>query len=281
MEARKARKKKGKGTVQLGAHHGLGFCLLLLTIVPGYLAFRAPAPEVALAQADGDDGDDADSSRAGILEIEAHIREVAVRYGVSPLLVAAIVEAESDFNPRAVSRRGAQGLMQLMPATASSLQVQDAFDPYDNIEGGVRHLRRLMDRFHGNLPLVLAAYNAGEGAVILYGGVPPYGQTRRYVRRIMRRLGTPVVLTAAGGVMLAARRPSVMTVGLANAEPVHAEPARAEPARVEPVRAEPERSAYALWRARETQAPAETEAAPKRVRDNGKQSGPTGERQGP
>jgi hypothetical protein len=126
---------------------------------------------------------------AEILEIEAHIREVAVRYDIPPILVAAIVEAESEFNPRAVSRRGARGLMQLMPGTASSLKVTDTFDPYENIEGGVRHLRRLMDRYRGNLPLVLAAYNAGEQAVLVYGGVPPYRETRRYVSRILRRIG--------------------------------------------------------------------------------------------
>jgi soluble lytic murein transglycosylase-like protein len=125
----------------------------------------------------------------GKREIEAHVREVAARYGVSPRLVAAIIEAESEFNPRAVSRRGARGLMQLMPATAESLDVGDSFDPLANIEGGVRHLRRLMDRFDGDLPLVLAAYNAGENAVVLHGGVPPYRETQRYVARIMRRIG--------------------------------------------------------------------------------------------
>src|SRR5438046_9934395 len=86
--------------------------------------------------------------------------------------------------------------MQLMPGTASSLRVEDIFDPYENIEGGVRHLRRLMNRFNGNLPLVLAAYNAGEQAVVVYRGVPPYRETRRYVARILRRIGhrepTPV-----------------------------------------------------------------------------------------
>jgi soluble lytic murein transglycosylase-like protein len=82
--------------------------------------------------------------------------------------------------------------MQLMPVTASGLDVEDSFDPYENIEAGVRHLRRLMDRFDGDLPLVLAAYNAGEGAVQLYGGVPPYRETRRYVARILRRLGRQV-----------------------------------------------------------------------------------------
>jgi soluble lytic murein transglycosylase-like protein len=153
---------------------------------------RAVAPSAtapAGARADGD-------NEITVLEIEAHIREVAARHGISPLLVAAIVEAESEFNPRAVSRKGARGLMQLMPRTALSYQVEDSSDPFENIEAGVRHLRRLMDRFHGDLPLVLAAYNAGERAVLVYGGVPPYRETRRYVARILRRIGRSDLLTS-------------------------------------------------------------------------------------
>ena len=124
-----------------------------------------------------------------IVEIEAHIREVAVRYDIQPILVAAIVEAESEFNPRAVSRRGAQGLMQLMPRTASSLGVRNVFDPRENIEGGVRHLRYLLDRYPGNVPLALAAYNAGEKAVDYYGGIPPYAETQQYVQKILGPIG--------------------------------------------------------------------------------------------
>jgi len=168
---------------------------LLLTIVPayGYFGSRVSQPESEIMRMARETVDATDSSVeiAEIVEIEAHIREVAVRYDIPPILVAAIVEAESEFNPRAVSRRGARGLMQLMPDTASSLRVSDTFDPYENIEGGVRHLRRLMDRYRGNLPLVLAAYNAGEQAVMVYGGVPPYRETRRYVNRILRRIGRP------------------------------------------------------------------------------------------
>ena len=173
--------------------HLLGLGFLLLTVIPAYLASRAEhltlaGSEEAVAAAFEEDTREIDS-----MEINAHITLVADRYGVPPRLVAAIIEAESEFNPRAVSRKGARGLMQLMPATATSLAVQDSFDPYANIEGGVRHLRRLMDRFHGDLPLVLAAYNAGEHAVVTYRGVPPYRETRRYVKRIMRRLGHPSV----------------------------------------------------------------------------------------
>lgn len=179
------------------ARHALGLGVLLLTIVPAYGYFGSktsqPEPESEIMRMARETVEATDSSVeiAEIVEIEAHIREVAVRYEIPPILVAAIVEAESEFNPRAVSRRGARGLMQLMPGTASTLQVSDSFDPYENIEGGVRHLRRLMDRYHGNLPVVLAAYNAGEQAVMVYRGVPPYPETRRYVSRILRRIGRP------------------------------------------------------------------------------------------
>ena len=170
----------------------LGLLILLLTIVPAYVASRSTpndAREIERQAPDDEDAIEEPRSEFLAVAIEAHIREVAVRHHIAPILVAAIVEAESEFNPRAVSRRGARGLMQLMPATAAAVQVEDTFNPYENIEGGVRHLRRLMDRFNGDLPQVLAAYNAGEQAVVLYGGVPPYGETRRYVARILRRIG--------------------------------------------------------------------------------------------
>ena len=172
--------------------HMLGLLILMLTIVPAYVASRSTpndAREIERQAPDDEDAIEEPRSEFLAVAIEAHIREVAVRNHIAPILVAAIVEAESEFNPRAVSRRGARGLMQLMPGTASSLRVEDIFDPNENIEGGVRHLRRLMNRFNGNLPLVLAAYNAGEQAVAVYGGVPPYRETRRYIARILRRIG--------------------------------------------------------------------------------------------
>jgi hypothetical protein len=121
------------------------------------------------------------------------IREISERYGMSPVLVEAVIRVESAFNPLAVSRKGARGLMQLMPATAYALGVQNSFDPRENIDGGVRHLRHLIDRYPGDLPLVLAAYNAGEGAVDYYGGIPPYPETRQYVQKVLQHPG----LTAA------------------------------------------------------------------------------------
>lgn len=124
------------------------------------------------------------------------IREAAARYGVEEALIKAVIRVESGFNSRAVSPKGARGLMQLMPGTASMLGVRDSFDPRQNIDGGVRHLRGLIDRFGRDLKLALAAYNAGEQAVVNHGGIPPYRETRDYVTRILG-LFTPAPAVAA------------------------------------------------------------------------------------
>lgn len=116
---------------------------------------------------------------------EALIRAAAQEHQLDPALVSALIEIESNFDPLAVSRKGAKGLMQLMPKTAWELAIFDAFDPKANIEGGTRHLRRLLDLFDGNLTLALAAYNAGENAVLRYGGVPPYRETKEYVSKVL------------------------------------------------------------------------------------------------
>ncbi len=115
-----------------------------------------------------------------------HINHFANQYGVDPKLVRAVIATESCFNPRAVSRVGAQGLMQLMPETARLLGVKDPFDPRQNIAGGVRYLRMMLDEFDGDFELALAAYNAGPEAVKKYKGIPPYRETRNYVRKILR-----------------------------------------------------------------------------------------------
>jgi hypothetical protein len=114
------------------------------------------------------------------------IAKASERYRIDSALVKAIIKAESNFNHRAVSPVGARGLMQLMPATAATLQVRDSFHPENNIDGGVRYLRYLMNLFNGNLPLVLAAYNAGENTVLRYNNrIPPYQETQTYVRRVL------------------------------------------------------------------------------------------------
>jgi len=123
-----------------------------------------------------------------ISQYDELIMKASGKYNVEPALVKAIIKAESNFNHRAVSRKGAKGLMQLMPATAASLQVRDSFHPENNIEGGVKYVRYLLNFFNGNLPLALAAYNAGENAVLRYGGIPPYRETQTYVRRVLSYL---------------------------------------------------------------------------------------------
>lgn len=115
------------------------------------------------------------------------IVEIARVYELEPALVAAIISVESDFNPRAVSRKGARGMMQLMPATARDLGVGNIDDPWDNIEGGARYFREKLDRFGGDLRLALAAYNAGEASVRQHGGVPPYPETVGFVSEVLAR----------------------------------------------------------------------------------------------
>ncbi len=109
----------------------------------------------------------------------------AGKYGVDHALVKAVIKAESNFDYKAVSRKGAMGLMQLMPRTASMLGVTDCFHPGDNIEGGIRYLSYLIGLYNGDLPLVLAAYNAGESAVAKHRGIPPYAETQTYIRRVL------------------------------------------------------------------------------------------------
>lgn len=113
------------------------------------------------------------------------IDTASTRYGVDPELVRAIVKAESDFDTNAVSVKGARGLMQLMPETSRAMGVRDAHDPKDNVEGGIRYLSRLLKMFDWQVPLAVAAYNAGENAVLKYGSIPPYSETQTYVKRVL------------------------------------------------------------------------------------------------
>jgi soluble lytic murein transglycosylase-like protein len=123
-----------------------------------------------------------------ISERELHplINRYSRQHQLHPALIRAVIKAESDYDPMAVSRAGAVGLMQLMPQTAIRMDVRDRYDPEDNIGGGTKYLRQLLDRFHGNLPLALAAYNAGEHVVDRYRALPPIAETRLYVHKVLR-----------------------------------------------------------------------------------------------
>ena len=125
------------------------------------------------------------SNNAPKAQILSMIDKVAQKHGVDEKLVRALVRQESGFNPNATSHCGAMGLMQLMPSTAKSLGVQDAYNPVQNVEGGVKYLKSMLEKYNGNVILALAAYNAGPGAVDKYGTVPPYAETQNYVKSIL------------------------------------------------------------------------------------------------
>jgi hypothetical protein len=160
---------------------------------------------------------DADATRSwkergwstGNGKIDTLIRQNGARHGVDPYLIFCVMEQESHFNPRVVSPKGARGLMQLMPGTGARFGVRRPFDPAENIMGGTRYLKQLLEQFNGRVDLVLAGYNAGEGAVMKYGGrVPPYRETRDYVKRISKRYGQNKPPVAASKTPVAAAKTS-------------------------------------------------------------------------
>lgn len=126
-----------------------------------------------------------DSSPDRVRRYDDHIRSAATLYQIPEELIRAVMQVESNFDPRAISPAGAQGLMQLMPFTAERMMVTDIMDPRQNIMGGTRYLRILANMFNGDIHLTVAAYNAGEGAVVRYGGVPPYEETQNYVVKVL------------------------------------------------------------------------------------------------
>lgn len=162
-------------------------CLLPPEPEPAPVLAKAPpppaAPAVPLVMAEAPPPDNAPAP------IVNFVRIVAPEYQVAPRLVLAIMAAESNFNPNAVSPKQAQGLMQLIPDTAARFKVRNAFDPAQNIRGGMAYLRWLLAFFEGNIPMVVASYNAGERAVERYRGIPPYAETQAYVRKVMALLG--------------------------------------------------------------------------------------------
>ncbi len=140
-----------------------------------------------------------DRSPERFTRYDPHIREAARLYQIPEELIRAVIKVESDYDPRAVSRANAHGLMQLIPETASRMLVTDIKDPRQNILGGVRYLRILANTFNGNLELTIAAYNAGENSVIRYGGIPPYEETQAYVVRVLTYYRAYRALSASVG----------------------------------------------------------------------------------
>jgi soluble lytic murein transglycosylase-like protein len=128
------------------------------------------------------------AQREADVPYSAQIRNAARTYGLDPALVASVIAVESNFNSRAVSKKSALGLMQLLPETAAQMAVRNAFDPVENIDGGTRYLKQLLDRYDQNLALALAAYNAGPKRVDFYRGIPPLAETRSYISRVISRL---------------------------------------------------------------------------------------------
>jgi soluble lytic murein transglycosylase-like protein len=149
------------------------------------------------------------------------IAEAAARHAVPERLIWAVIRAESGFDHRAVSPKGARGLMQLMPETAAILGVRDSFDPRENIDAGVRHLRALIERFRHNLHFAIAAYNAGEGAVVAFRGIPPYPETREYVARVLRFYGMPTEWAQEGSAVQLARQGSSIQWGQLQGSGIH------------------------------------------------------------
>ena len=144
----------------------------------------APAPSSLSMVA----GNSLNGFTTGDAKVDSYIVESSIRNGIDPVLIYAQMHTESSFKRMAISPAGARGLMQLMPGTAARFGVKNIFDPQQNIEGGVRYMRFLLDAFNGDVPLALAGYNAGEGAVLKYGRrIPPYHETQEYVRRISQR----------------------------------------------------------------------------------------------
>ena len=199
----------------LGRHAAIGLATTVITGISS-LAFSVPTTTAEIYQYIGRDGSisltnvpsdsryqkiEIESSRFHTTlseqELEPVIRRHSSRQQIHPALIRAVIKAESDFDPRAVSRAGAIGLMQLMPQTAIRLDVRDMYNPDDNVGGGAKYLRQLLDRFHGNLPLALAAYNAGENAVDRYQALPPFDETRQYVRKVLRYYRTFLVRDGA------------------------------------------------------------------------------------
>lgn len=169
----------------LGAALGLALLFAVWTPpeAPGPIAAALTEP---VAETESDEPETAEYDLSAIPD---HIKAAAQRHHLSEELITAVISVESNFDHAAVSRKGARGLMQLMPQTSAMMGVRDPHSPDENIDAGASHLRAMLDTFKGDLPLALAAYNAGETNVVRYKGIPPYPETRRFVARVLRKMG--------------------------------------------------------------------------------------------
>ena len=170
-------------------------------------------------------------SRAYWAMYDHHVEEAAALHQVSPDLVRSVMAVESEFDQWAVSSKGARGLMQLMPATARQLGVSDSFDARQNIFGGTQYLRILLDQFGGDMALAIAAYNAGPNAVLRYGGIPPYRETRGYVQKVQAQLGTGFAAPAPSSNAAAFYVPSTTLRPAGPSAQAAPRPRKVEPAR--------------------------------------------------
>jgi hypothetical protein len=167
----------------------LGLAVLFAVWTPS----EAPVHSVALSEpvAETEETEEPDAPEYDLAAIPDHIKAAAQRYRLPEELITAVISVESNFDHAAVSRKGARGLMQLMPQTSALIGVRDPHRPEENIDAGASHLRAMLDTFKNDLPLALAAYNAGEQNVVRYHGIPPYPETRRFVARVLRKMGDP------------------------------------------------------------------------------------------
>src|SRR5581483_6957443 len=168
----------------------LGLLVLFVVGTPSVpLAAKAMVAQEETAPEADNEADEPDSPEYDLAAIPDYIKAAAQRYRLSESLIAAVISVESNWDHEAVSPKGARGLMQLMPQTSKMIGVRDPHSPDENIDAGASHLRAMLDTFKGDLPLALAAYNAGEQNVIRYRGIPPYPETRRFVARVLRKMG--------------------------------------------------------------------------------------------
>ena len=162
---------------------------LVVLFVVGTPSMPVAAKAVAALEEPAPEAEEPDSPEYDLAAIPDYIKAAALRYRLSESLIAAVISVESNWDHEAVSPKGARGLMQLMPQTSAAIGVRDPHSPDQNIDAGASHLRAMLDTFKDDLPLALAAYNAGEQNVIRYHGIPPYPETRRFVARVLRKMG--------------------------------------------------------------------------------------------